>query len=202
MTIELTQLPYKKDALEPYISARTLDYHYGKHHQAYVDKLNDAIRGSELEGKSLDQVILRSNYSKDDATFNNAAQVWNHTFLWNSMSPNGGGRAEGPLGRMIDESFGSYDEFRTAFKAAATGLFGSGWAWLIRDDKGLRIETTRNADTPLVHDWQPLLTLDVWEHAYYLDFQNDRAGYVDAFLDHLVDWEFARSNLDIVSRAA
>jgi len=202
MSIELPKLPYKEDALEPYVSARTLDFHYGKHHQGYVDKLNKAIDGTELDGVPLDQIILRSSAAKDDATFNNAAQVWNHTFLWHSMSPNGGGRADGPLGKLIDESFGGYDEFRTTFKQAATGLFGSGWVWLIRDDKGLRIEQTQNADTPLVHDWQPLLTLDVWEHAYYLDFQNDRGGYVDAFLDHLVDWEFARSNLDCVRKVA
>ena len=202
MPIQLPDLPYPDNALEPYISARTLAYHYGKHHKAYVDKVYSAIENTAQAEDTLEQIILNARNAGDEQLFNNAAQAWNHTFLWNSMAPSGGGRAEGPLGRLIDDAFGSYSEFRKEFAAAATGLFGSGWTWLIQDEKGLRVTNTSNADTPIAHGARPLLTLDVWEHAYYLDYQNGRADYVNAYLDHLVNWEFAQSNLQFAVAAA
>jgi len=194
MSIELPDLPYAADALEPHISARTFEFHHGKHHKAYVDKLNAAIGGTAYEGKSLEEIIAAASEASDAGVFNNAAQTWNHTFLWHSMSPNGGGAPGGELGDAINKKFGDFDAFKTAFKAAAMGQFGSGWAWLVKTGDGVDIVTTGNADTPLVGGPKPLLTLDVWEHAYYLDYQNKRDAYVDVFLDELANWDFAAEN--------
>ena len=194
MAVEFTDLPYPIDALEPHVSAQTLQYHYGKHHRGYVDKLNVAIAGTSLDDQPLEQIVREANATTNYAVFNNAAQVWNHAFLWNSMSPDGGGDVDGELAAAIDQRFGSLHEFCHQFRAAALGQFGSGWAWLIRTNSGLEITTTGNAGTPLVDDVTPLLTLDVWEHAYYLDYQNQRDAYVDAFLNNLINWDFAAKN--------
>ncbi|MEJ2298014.1 MAG: superoxide dismutase [Woeseiaceae bacterium] len=194
MAIELPNLPYAGDALEPHISARTLEFHHGKHHNAYVDKLNAAIKDTEYAGKSLEEIIADSEAASNAGIFNNAAQVWNHTFLWHSMSPHGGGEPTGALADAISAKFGDLDSFRDAFKKAAMGQFGSGWAWLVRTGDGVDIVTTANAATPLTGDATPLLTLDVWEHAYYLDYQNKRDTYIDAFLKELVNWDFAAEN--------
>jgi len=194
MSIEFPDLPYAADALEPHISARTFEFHHGKHHKAYVDKLNAAIAGTAYESQSLEEIIATAHKASDTGVFNNAAQAWNHTFLWHSMSPNGGGAPTGELADAINARFGDLDAFKAAFKAAAMGQFGSGWAWLVRTADGVDIVTTGNADTPLVRDSKALLTLDVWEHAYYLDYQNKRDAYVDVFLNDLVNWEFAAQN--------
>lgn len=194
MSIELPDLPYPIDALEPNVSARTLEFHHGKHHKAYVDKLNAAIKGTNYETQSLEAIIESAHDAGDAGVFNNAAQTWNHTFLWHSMSPVGGGEPTGVLADAINKKFGSFDKFRDAFKQAAMGQFGSGWAWLVRSNDGVEIVTTGNADTPIVNGRTPLLTLDVWEHAYYLDFQNQRDAYIDKFLDALANWEFAAAN--------
>ena len=194
MSVELPALPYDIDALEPHMSARTLEFHHGKHHKAYVDKLNAAIADTKYETRTLESIIESAHEAGEAGIFNNAAQAWNHTFLWHSMSPNGGGAPARPLSDAIERKFGSMDGFRDAFKQAAMGQFGSGWAWLVRTSDGVDIMTTGNADTPLVHGRKPLLTLDVWEHAYYLDFQNRRDTYIDTFLDSLVNWEFATEN--------
>lgn len=196
MTISLPELPYAQNALEPHISANTLSFHYGKHHQAYVTNLNKLLEGSPLAGKSLEEIIKDS--AKDPAkagVFNNAAQVWNHTFYWNSMKPNGGGLPKGKLADKINADFGSYDKFKEAFKQAGATQFGSGWAWLVLDGDTLKVIKTANADLPMVHGQKALLTMDVWEHAYYLDFQNRRPDYITTFLDKLVNWEFAEKNL-------
>jgi len=194
MSIEFPDLPYAADALEPHISARTFEYHHGKHHKAYVDKLNAAIAGTAYESQSLEEIIEAAYKASDKGVFNNAAQAWNHTFLWHSMSPKGGGAPTGELADAINARFGDLDAFKAAFKAAALGQFGSGWAWLVRTGDGVDIVTTGNADTPLVNGSKALLTLDVWEHAYYLDYQNKRDAYVDVFLNDLVNWEFAAHN--------
>jgi Fe-Mn family superoxide dismutase len=194
MSIKFPVLPYATNALEPHVSANTLEHHHGKHHKAYVDKLNNAIAGTAYEGKALEDIIAAAHKASEAGIFNNAAQSWNHTFLWNSMSPTGGGEPAGPLAEAIDRQFGSVQAFREAFKAAALAQFGSGWTWLVRTKKGLDIVSTGNADTPLVHGTTPLLTLDVWEHAYYLDYQNKRDAYVDVFLASLVNWDFAAEN--------
>jgi Fe-Mn family superoxide dismutase len=193
---QLPPLPYSDDALDPHISAQTLGFHYGKHHNAYVTNLNKLVEGSELADLSLEDVIRK--VAGDDSkkgVFNNAAQVWNHTFYWNSMKPKGGGKPGGKLAGMIDSSFGSLDAFKDQFKKAAAGQFGSGWAWLVEEGGKLAIVTTGNADLPLAHGKKALLTCDVWEHAYYLDFQNRRPDYLTAWVDHLVNWEFAEKNL-------
>lgn len=188
---KLPDLPYPMDALEPHISAETLEYHYGKHHATYVDKLNKLIPGSGFEESPLEQISKEATGS----LFNNAAQVWNHTFYWNCLSPDGGGSPTGSLAVAIDEAFGSFAEFREAFSGAAATHFGSGWAWLTRTDDGkLEIVTTSNADNPLVDNKQPLLTCDVWEHAYYIDYRNARPDYIDAFWN-IVNWEFVADNL-------
>ena len=196
MAIELPGLPYPIESLAPHVSAATLEFHHGKHHKAYVDKLNAAIRGSAYESQSLETIIASAYEADDTGVFNNAAQTWNHTFLWNSMSPNGGGEPTGVLADEINARFGGIEEFRAEFKKSALGQFGSGWTWLVRTDDGLDIVNTGNADTPLIHGMTPLLTLDVWEHAYYLDFQNRRDAYIDAFLSDLINWDFASSNLE------
>lgn len=195
MAFQLPDLPYDRDALEPHVSADTLNYHYGKHHQAYVNKLNDAIADTNYAELDLVEIIRRSKANGDTGIFNNAAQSWNHEFLWNSMAPDGGGKPEGRLAGLIDDAFGGLDGFREAFTKAATGQFGSGWAWLVLDGDKLAVTNTPNADNPLTTDQKALLTLDVWEHAYYLDYQNDRGGYVDTFLGKLVNWKFAAANL-------
>ena len=201
MSIQLPDLPYAIDALEPHVSAKTLEFHHGKHHKTYVDKLNGAIAGTEYEGKSLEDIISAADKASDTGIFNNAAQAWNHTFLWNSMSPNGGGNPTGPLADAINDRFGSLEKFKAQFKAAALAQFGSGWTWLVRTPSGLDIVSTGNADTPLVHGSTPLITLDVWEHAYYLDYQNKRDAYVDTFLSNLINWDFAAENY-VADRAA
>ncbi|MBT8082524.1 MAG: superoxide dismutase [Gammaproteobacteria bacterium] len=194
MSIDLPDLPYPIDALEPDISRKTLEFHHGKHHKAYVDKLNGAIGGTDYERQVLEAIIVAAHEASDSVVFNNAAQAWNHTFLWHSMSPNGGGEPTGQLADAINERFGDLAGFQAEFKKAALGQFGSGWAWLVRTSDGLDIVTTGNADTPLTGDATPLLTLDVWEHAYYLDYQNQRDSYIDSFLQKLVNWQFAAHN--------
>lgn len=192
MPISLPDLPYSQDALEPHISANTLSFHYGKHHNAYVVNLNKLTAGTELESKSLEEIVK----SSEGGIFNNAAQVWNHTFYWNSMKPNGGGAPTGKIAELIDSSFGSYDEFKTQFAAAGATQFGSGWAWLVKKGDKLEIVKTANAETPLTDSSvTPLITMDVWEHAYYLDFQNARPAYIETFLSSLVNWDFANANL-------
>ena len=202
MTILLPDLPYGADALEPHVSARTLEFHHGKHHKAYVDKLNAAISGTDYEGRTLEEIIAASHEAADKGVFNNAAQAWNHTFLWHSMTPNGGGEPEGALAGAINARFGDLAGFREKFKAAALGQFGSGWTWLVRNGGVLDVISTGNAETPLTDDLTPLLTLDVWEHAYYLDYQNKRDAYIDAFLGKLINWEFAAQNYEADRAAA
>ncbi len=196
MTFELPPLPWAENALEPYTSARTISFHYGKHHKAYVDNLNKLVAGTDLENKSLEDVIKAvANDSGKMGVFNNAAQVWNHTFFWHCMKPGGGGRPAGTLLQRIERDLGGYDKFAEQFKTAAVGRFGSGWGWLIDDGGTLKIISTPNADNPLAHSQKALLTVDVWEHAYYLDYQNRRPDFVQAFLDHLVNWDFVAKNL-------
>jgi Fe-Mn family superoxide dismutase len=195
MTFELPLLPWADSALEPFISAKTISFHYGKHHKAYVDNLNKLIAGSDLESKTLEEIIQAvANDPGKAGVFNNAAQVWNHTFFWHCLKP-GGGKPSGKIAERIEETFGSYEKFAEQFKAAAVGRFGSGWAWLIDDGGTLKIISTPNADNPLAHGQKALLTVDVWEHAYYLDYQNRRPDFVQTFLDHLVNWEFVAQNL-------
>ena len=196
MTIEFPGLPYLVDALEPHVSARSLGFHHGKHHKGYVDKLNAAIAGTDYAGRSLEDIIGAAHEAGDTGVFNNAAQAWNHTFLWSSMSPVGGGAPVGALAEAIDAGFGGVAGFREQFKASALGQFGSGWTWLILKGGSLEIVNTGNAGTPLTDGVTPLLTLDVWEHAYYLDYQNQRGAYVDTFLDKLINWDFAAQNFD------
>ena len=192
----LPPLPYPEQALSPTISANTISFHYGKHHQGYVNKLNELVAGTPLAEQSLNGVITATVGKADQAAiFNNAAQVWNHTFYWNSLRPKGGGKPTGALADLIDHSFGGYDPFKAEFTKVATSQFGSGWAWLVKDGDKLTIVKTSNADTPIAHGQKPLLTVDVWEHAYYLDYQNRRADYVAAVLDNLINWEFAAQNL-------
>jgi len=197
MAFTLPDLPYAKDALAPHISSETLDFHHGKHHNAYVNNLNGLVEGTELAAKSLEDIIQDTAGKADKAgIFNNAAQIWNHTFYWQSMRPNGGGAPTGDLAAAIDRDFGSYDAFKDAFAKAGATQFGSGWAWLVVKDGKLEVRKTLNAETPLTEAGvTPLLTMDVWEHAYYLDFQNRRPDYISTFLDHLVNWEFAAENL-------
>lgn len=191
MAHTLPELPYSKDALAPHISAETLEYHYGKHHKAYVDKLNAAIEGTPNAEKSLEDIIKTSS----GGLFNNAAQVWNHTFYWNCLSPNGGGEPTGPVADAISKAFGSFAEFKQKFTDCAATTFGSGWAWLVKDTNGnLEIISTSNAGTPLTEGKQAVLTCDVWEHAYYVDYRNARPKYIDAFWN-LVNWDFVAENL-------
>lgn len=195
MAFELPALPFAEDALEPYYSARTLSFHHGKHHKAYVDNLNKLIAGTDLEKKTLEEIILLAAADPTKAgVFNNAAQIWNHTFFWHCMKPGGGGKPGGVLAARIDAAFGGYDKFAEQFKAAAVGRFGSGWAWLVLDGGELKILSTPNAETPFAKGQKALLTVDVWEHAYYLDYQNRRPDFVQAFLDHLVNWDFVAEN--------
>lgn len=196
MTITLPELPYGKDALAPHITEKTIDFHYGKHHNTYVTNLVKLIGGTELEREALENIIKKTKGDKAKAgIFNNAAQVWNHTFYWNSMKPNGGGSPTGQIAEKIKADFGSYEKFVEEFKNAGLTQFGSGWAWLVLKDGKLQVTKTANADTPLAHGLKPLLTADVWEHAYYLDYQNKRADYLDVFIKNLINWDFANSLL-------
>ncbi len=189
--ISLPPLPYGKDALAPAISAETIEYHYGKHHQAYVDNLNKLLPGTAFEGKTLEQIVAQAQ----GPIFNNAAQVWNHTFYWQGMKPKGGGEPTGALAGAIGKSLGSFASLKEQFAKAAIGQFGSGWAWLVKKaDGSLAVVATGNAGNPLTTGDKPLLTCDVWEHAYYIDYRNARAKYVEAFWD-LVNWEFVGRNL-------
>jgi Fe-Mn family superoxide dismutase len=191
MSFELPSLPYAKDALEPHISAETLEFHYGKHHQTYVDKLNGLVDGTDMASKSLEDIVKTS----EGGVFNNAAQVWNHTFYWNCLSPNGGGQATGAIAGAIDAAFGSFDAFKEQFTNAAINNFGSGWTWLVKNaDGSVAIVNTSNAATPLTDSSvTPLLTVDVWEHAYYVDYRNARPKYMEAFWA-LVNWDFVNAN--------
>jgi Fe-Mn family superoxide dismutase len=191
MAIELPPLPYPRDALQPHISAETVDFHYGKHHQTYVDNLNKQIAGTEFENMPLEEIVRKSS----GGMFNNAAQVWNHTFYWNCLSPNGGGKPSGRLAEAIDAAFGSVEQFKEQFTQTALTTFGSGWAWLVqRPDGQLALVSTSNAATPLTGQDTALLTCDVWEHAYYIDYRNARARYVEAFWN-LVNWDFVGSRM-------
>ncbi|OAB56604.1 superoxide dismutase [Leptolyngbya valderiana BDU 20041] len=195
MAFSLPDLPYSKDALAPHISSDTLDFHHGKHHKAYVDKANAALEGSDYDGSDLEATIKKSWDKKDMGMFNNAAQIWNHTFYWNSMSPNGGGAPKGEIAEAINQSFGSYEKFAEEFKNAGATQFGSGWAWLVKNGGKLEVRKTLNAENPITDGATPLITMDVWEHAYYLDYQNRRPDYMGAFLEHLINWDFANENL-------
>jgi len=191
MEHKLPPLPFAKDALEPVISAETIDYHYGKHHQAYVNNLNKLILGTEFEDMPLEDIIKKSS----GGIFNNAAQVFNHTFYWHCLAPDAGGTPQGELAGAIDQAFGSFEAFKEKFSATAATTFGSGWAWLVKDSDGkLEIISTSNAGTPLTEDKKPLLTCDVWEHAYYIDYRNARPSYIDKFWE-LVNWDFVSANL-------
>jgi Fe-Mn family superoxide dismutase len=191
MAHTLPALPYAMDALAPIISKETLEFHYGKHHQAYVTNLNNLIPGTEFESASLEEIVKKSS----GGIFNNAAQVWNHTFYWKSLTPKGGGEPPAVLRQQMEASFGSVDACKKELAAATAAQFGSGWAWLVLDGNKLKVVKTANADTPLTTGLKPLLTIDVWEHAYYLDYQNRRAEYVNAVLDKLINWQFAEQNL-------
>ena len=192
MAFELPALPYEQNALEPHISSETLEYHYGKHHKTYVDKLNGLVPGTEFENKSLEEVVKSSS----GGVFNNAAQIWNHTFYWNCLSPQGGGEPSGAIADAINASFGSFEAFKEEFTNSAINNFGSAWTWLVKNaDGSVAIVNTSNAATPLTDDSvTPLLTVDVWEHAYYIDYRNARPKYMEAFWQ-LVNWEFANSNI-------
>jgi Fe-Mn family superoxide dismutase len=194
--IELPPLPYPEDALDPVISAKTMSFHYGKHHNAYVTNLNKLVAGTELAETPLEGVIKATVGKADKAgLFNNAAQIWNHTFFWNSMKPKGGGAPSGAIAGAIDTAFGSYENFKKEFTAAAVTQFGSGWAWLVAEKGAVKLVKTPNAETPLTGSATPLLTIDVWEHAYYLDYQNRRPDFVAAVIDNLLNWDFANANL-------
>ncbi|WP_417457049.1 superoxide dismutase [Kordiimonas sp.] len=204
MTFQLPQLPYEQDALEPHISKETLGFHHGKHHNAYVTNLNGLVEGTEFEGQSLEAIMQATAGKADKAgVFNNAAQIWNHTFYWHSMSPNGGGEPTGELADKIKADFGSFDAFVEEFKKAGATQFGSGWAWLVLNKAGkLEVTKTLNAECPLTDGKTPLLTMDVWEHAYYLDFQNRRPDYIATFLSSLVNWQFAAANYSAATAKA
>jgi superoxide dismutase, Fe-Mn family len=196
MAIQYPDLPYAKDALAPVISANTLDFHYGKHHRAYVDNGNKLISGTEFENLSLEDIIRKTaGDAAKVGIFNNTAQAWNHSFFWQCLKPGGGGAPTGAIGEKIMASWGSYDKFVEELKTAGTTQFGSGWAWLVLDNGQLKIVKTANADTPIAHGLKPLLTLDVWEHAYYLDYQNRRPDYLAAVIYKLINWDFVNSCL-------
>jgi len=194
MAIILPELPYAKGALAPHISEKTLDFHHGKHHNTYVANLIKLIEGTELSGETLENIIKRTaGDAAKSGVFNNAAQVWNHSFYWESMKPNGGGPPTGKTAEKINADLGGYQKFVEQFKNAGLTQFGSGWAWLVLNNGRLEVIKTANADTPIAHGLKPLLTVDVWEHAYYLDYQNRRGDYLDAFIGKLINWEFANS---------
>jgi Fe-Mn family superoxide dismutase len=191
MNFEVAPLPFAKDALEPVMSRETFDYHYEKHHKAYMAKLKSLVEGTPEADKSLEQIIRSSS----GGVFNNAAQVWNHSFFWQSLKPAGGGEPKGELASMITRDFGGWDKFRQAWVNAGMGRFGSGWVWLVSDNGSLKILDTPNAETPLTTSAVPLLTADVWEHAYYIDFRNARQAFLEAFCDKLINWDFVSQNL-------
>ncbi|MCS6984795.1 MAG: superoxide dismutase [Leptospiraceae bacterium] len=192
----LPALPYSRESLEPIISANTVDFHHGKHHNTYVTNLNKLIENTPYAAQSLEEIIRNTAGKSDLASiFNNAAQVWNHTFYWYSMKPGGGGKPTGELLSRLEADFGSFEKFKEAFVNAATTQFGSGWAWLVLDGSSLKVVKTPNAEVPFTSGQKPLLTIDVWEHAYYLDYQNRRADYVNAWFEKLVNWDFVRDNL-------
>ncbi len=194
MKLELPELQFAKDALAPHMSADTLDFHHGKHHNAYVVKGNELLEGAGLEADSLEQLVMQAAKA-GGGLFNNVGQHYNHSFFWNSISPNGGGQPTGSVADAINASFGSYENFKAEFVGAGVGQFGSGWVWLAAEGETLKIVKTANADTPLTEGLKPILVCDVWEHAYYLDFQNRRPDFLSSFLDNLVNWEFANQNL-------
>lgn len=195
MTFMLPKLPFEKDALEPHISAKTLDFHHGKHHSTYITNLNKLIEGTALADDPLEKIIKKTvNVTAQAGIFNNAAQAWNHTFYWNSMKPNGGGMPTGNIAQKINADFGNYNNFIEHLRNAGLTQFGSGWAWLVLKNGKLEIIKTSNADTPIAHEMKPLLTIDVWEHAYYLDYQNRRVDYINAVLDKLINWDFVAEN--------
>ncbi len=193
MTFTLPALPYDKAALEPHISAKTMEFHYGKHHNAYVNKANELVKGTPLEGLPLEKAVVESR-KQGGAVFNNIGQIYNHNLFWKSMTPNGGGQAPAPLAEKINEAFGSFDKFKEQFIAGGMGQFGSGWVWLVSNKGKLEIVKTANAETPLTDGKTPLLVCDVWEHAYYLDYQNRRADFLTVFIEKLANWKFAVEN--------
>jgi Fe-Mn family superoxide dismutase len=201
-TVKLPDLPYDQDALQPHISAETLALHHGKHHKGYVDKTNKLIEGTSLENQKLVDIISQARERAAIPLLNNAQQAWNHTFLWESMTPDGPIGPQGRIAELVRETWGGNDRFKKEFKQSATAQFGSGWTWLVMDGAKLKIMSTSNADSPVATHLTPLLTLDVWEHAYYVDYRNERAKYVDVFLDHLINWKFAAQNLESLSQAA
>ncbi|MES2527407.1 MAG: superoxide dismutase [Bdellovibrionota bacterium] len=190
MEFKLPELPYPKNSLEPHISAETLEFHHGKHHRAYINKLNELVKGTKYEKMDLVEIIL----SSDGKVFNNAAQAWNHTFFWNCMTPHGGKNPEGKIAELINKKWGSFEKFKEEFKTMAVDNFGSGWTWLVQGKNGIEIMNTDDADTPKAHGMKALLTLDVWEHAYYIDYRNERPKFVEAFWN-LVNWEFVNGNV-------
>ncbi len=192
MSFTLPELPYERNALEPHISAETLDFHHDKHHNAYVTNLNKLIAGTPHEHKALEEIIATS----EGGVFNNAAQVWNHTFYWNSLAPHGGGEPSGPLAEAINRDFGSLTGFREALANAGATQFGSGWAWLVLKDGKLQVTKTANADLPMKHGQTALLTVDVWEHAYYIDYRNARPKYIETVIGNLLNWDFAAANFE------
>ena len=196
MTYQLPQLPYAPNALEPYISNNLMSFHYGKHHQAYVNKYNELTQGTSYADQPLEKVIKETFKNPDQKTlFNNGAQIFNHTFFWNSMKPKGGGEPHAKLKNAIQQTWGSFDQFKVEFTTKASTLFGSGWVWLVKEGEKLAIIQSKDAQTPITGETQkPLLTLDVWEHAYYLDYQNKRPDFIKTYLEHLVNWEFAEKN--------
>lgn len=197
MPFALPALPYKMNSLEPFISENTFNFHYGKHHQAYVNNLNNLVKDNEMSAMTLDEIIKASKLDASKAgIFNNAAQVWNHTFYWHSMRPQGGGEPKGKLREQIEKDFGGFEQFKEQFKQAGATQFGSGWAWLVLEEGKLKVTKTGNADLPLGKGQVPILTVDVWEHAYYLDYQNRRPDYLGIFLENLANWEFAENNFN------
>ena len=195
MAVTLPDLPYSKEALAPVISAKTLEFHHGKHHKTYVETTNKLIAGTEMEKADLETIIKKSvGDQAKTGLFNNSAQVWNHTFFWNCMKPNGGGAPNGPIADKIKGVWGDYKKFAEELKNAGVTQFGSGWAWLVLDGGDLKITKTANADTPIAHNLKPLLTIDVWEHAYYLDYQNRRADFLAAVIEKLINWDFVNAN--------
>jgi Fe-Mn family superoxide dismutase len=202
MSIRLPKLPYDKSALEPHVSAETMELHHGKHHKAYVDKTNKLISGTPMDELDLVEIIRQARQRTNTELLDNAQQAWNHTFLWHSMTPDGPQRPQGLIAEMIKESFGDVAAFRKEFKESATAQFGSGWTWLALDGAKLRIFSTGNADSPAGTARVPLLTRDVWEHAYYVDYRNERPRYIEAFLKNLINWKFAAANLEKMSKAA
>ena len=194
MAFKLPDLPFPKDALEPHMSKETFDYHHGKHHAKYVKKLNEAIEGTKMADWELERIIHHAAQNDDQGLYNNAAQHWNHSFFWKCLARDGGGKPEGALASQIENDFGSYDTFRETFEKKAAGNFASGWTWLVLDAGKLEVINTDDADTPIVEGQFPILTLDIWEHAYYIDYRNERPKFIKAFLEHLVNWEFAAEN--------